>query len=186
MSKQKIRQISKVSEQTAPEQTAPEQTAPEQTAPEQTAPEQTAEPNWAPGLMKDGKRVTLVSTTIPGLWCRMMLSVAKTHGLPLDPNGVRMVPGVVASGLRSAPGNHKSKAEREAERKAEREAEQARLAAMTPAERAEHLALVRKKRLEAKEQKRSAKKAELVKRIERIREQDPTKDLSEILAEVLG
>lgn len=93
------------------------------------------------------QRVRLVSTTIPGMWCRMFVDVVEKHGAPYDANGVQMVPGKApALGLSS---------EQKAARKAEKEAEKQRLASMSDEEK---LAYAKEKR-EKRQAESSAKKA---------------------------
>ena len=92
----------------------------------------------------------LVSPTNPELWIRVFIDLIEKHGVPLDPNGERMVPGKIGRGR--APMNE---AERLA-RQAEKEAEKAKFAAMSDEEKLEFAKMKR----EQAAAKRAAKKAE--------------------------
>ena len=99
---------------------------------------------------KEPKRakVRLVSTTIPGLWVRAFCDVVEKYGVPLDPNGVKMIPGMAPRGLT---------AEQRLARQQQKEAEKARLANMSDDEK---LAYARERREERQAQRAAKKQAE--------------------------
>lgn len=97
---------------------------------------------------KKRARVRLVSTTVPGMWCRMYVDVMEKHGVPKDANGVDMVPGKASNGL--------SAEEKEARQKA-KDAEKAKFDAMTPDEK---LAFAKDKREKKAAEKLAKKKQE--------------------------
>lgn len=144
-------------QKTAPAPAAPAKPAPAAPVPAVAAAPAPAKPT--PGDKKPKRaKYRLVSTTIPGLWCRVFVDVVEKHGYPQDPNGVKMVPGkassfglseeVKAARLAAKAAEEAAKAsmsdeEKLAYAKAKREVRQAEQAAKKAAERAALIASIK-------------------------------------------